>query len=318
MKIKYLCILLILLITTIKANETIEYPWYTGPLITYSAENLEKGLVNIQPYLHFRDTYGEFNKSWGYKSLPSTFTFKPTINLQFGLTKYLDVTFLMIGYYKEKSKEKAVEYGDTTVTFGIQLLRQEKNTYKPSIRLTLAETFPTGKYKNLNPNKLGIDASGSGSYETTFSLNLSKIAYFFENHPISFRLNLNYLLPSNAKVRGFNAYGGGFNTNGTVKPGHIIGIFGSFEFSMTQRWVLAMDILHTHGTKVTFKGNKGLSLNGLIASNSSSSSSQTSLAPAIEYNFNKNLGVLAGVHFVIQNKNATNFLSEVISVTYTF
>nr|NGX33568.1 hypothetical protein [Candidatus Anoxychlamydiales bacterium] len=86
----------------------------------------------------------------------------------------------------------------------------------------------------------------------------------------------------------------------------------------TQRWVFAMDIAQTYSGKTTFKGIPGTNQDGSIASNTKKNSNQTSLAPAIEYNFSANLGMLAGAHFSLRGKNATDFKSGIISATYTF
>ncbi|NGX34434.1 MAG: hypothetical protein K1060chlam1_00787 [Candidatus Anoxychlamydiales bacterium] len=293
-------------------------PWYTGPLLADNGTNTAKGKVNIQPYLFFRDTNGVYNKSWGHQSAPSTFTFHSQLELEAGLTKWLDIKFIGNALYKDKEGEKSFEVGDTNVEIGIQLLRDKMFTMIPAIRLTIAENFPTGKYKNLNPNKLGIDASGSGSYETLFGFVLEKVVYWFESHPIRYRINPTYTYSTKVSVKNFNTYGGGFNTNGKVKPGGFFSGIFSFEFSFTQRWVFAMDIAQTYSGKTTFKGMPGLAEDGSIASNAKKTSNQTSLAPAIEYNFSANLGVLAGSHFSVRGKNSTDFASGIISATYTF
>lgn len=317
MKLKLSIIFLLLIPCFIFAQRDYK-PWYTGPLLALDGDNLEKGKINIQPYLYFRDANGVFNKAWGHQAISSTFTFHTELDFQAGLTKWLDITFIAQSYYKDKEGEKTFEVGDTSVRLGFQLLKEEIYTAIPSIRFMLEESFPTGKYKNLNPKKLGIDSSGSGSFETIFGFLFEKEVYWFESHPINLRLNATYTYSSKARVKNFNTYGGGFNTNGKVSPGGVFSAIFAFEYSFTQRWALATDLVQVYARKTTFRGTPGTTSDGSLASNSSKSSDQTSLAPALEYNFSENLGVIVGSHFSLRGKNATDFKSGIISATYTF
>lgn len=317
MKLKVFIVFLLFLPCLIFAERAYA-PWYTGSLLADNGTNTAKGMINLQPYLYFRDTNGIFNKAWGVQSIDSTFTFHSELDFEAGLTNWLDIKFVGNALYNEKDGDRFFKVGDTTVEIGIQLLRDKIYTAIPAIRLTYIESFPTGKYKNLNPDKAGIDATGSGSYESIFGFVIEKVVYWFEKHPIRFRLNPTYTYSPKVRVKNFNAYGGGFNTNGKVKPGDFFSGIFAFEYSFTQKWVVAMDIVQTYSKKSTFSGNPGTNPDGTAASSTNSSGNQTSLAPAIEYNFSANLGVIAGAHFSVRGRNSTDFKSAVISATYTF
>jgi len=314
---KLFLIFLFILPLFLLADKTYD-PWYTGPLLACGGDNVEKGKFNVQPYLFYRDTYGIYNKAWGHHSIPDTFTFQTVLYLQAGITTWLDFTLGFMSFYKEREGKDSFEIGDCSATFGLQIIKQKDLTPRPSIRIEIEQDFPTGKYKNLNPNKKGIDASGSGSYETFFNFIISKVVYWITNHPISWRINLAYTHTTNVKVSNFNTYGGGYNTKGKVNPGHVYTGIMAFEFSFTQRWVYAMDFVYTDAIKKTFKGTPGITIAGEKAINSLPSSKQFSLAPALEYNFNKNLGILGGFHFSVKGENCTEYLTGFLSVTYTF
>lgn len=314
---RYIFVFLLFIPCFIFALKTYQ-PWYTGPLIASDGSNLAPGFVNVQPYLFFKDTYGEYNKAWGHHSNPSTFTFKAEMYFQTGITKWLDVAIIANSFFKEKEGKTAFDVGDTSVEFGLQLLRGKDLTAIPYVRLIIEEVFPTGKYNNLNPTKEGIDATGSGSYETIFNLIFQKTVFWFTNHPIRWRTNAAYTYSTKVSVKNFNVYGGGFGTRGKVAPGGVITGILAFEFSFNQRWVFAMDTVYVYARKTTFKGTPGLTSEGTAASNSTGSSDTTSLAPVLEYNFNENFGILAGSHFTIRKRNATKFTSGIISATYTF
>jgi len=317
--LKFLWVLLIPFFLIAQETHKKAYdPWYTGPLLAASANNIEKGKFNIQPYLFFRNTHGVYNKKWGHHTTPDTFTFTTEALFQMGFTSWLDLTIGARSMYKKREGLDSFDIGDTSASFGFQIIREKDFTIQPSIRFKAAIFFPTGKYNNLNPRKQGIESSGSGAYEGVFSLNFSKVVYWFENHPIAWRLNPSYTISSNVSVKNFNTYGGGYNTRGIVSPGNLLSLDLSFEYSFTQRWVFAMDFAYIETTKTKFRGTPGTTPEGGVANNTQPSTWRLSLAPALEYNFSKNLGVLGGFHFSVAGKNSTEYLAGIISATYTF
>ncbi|KPK32956.1 MAG: hypothetical protein AMS24_02680 [Chlamydiae bacterium SM23_39] len=293
-------------------------PWYTGPLLTQSADNLSPGQGNIQPYLFVLDSFAEYDSSWHRHRVDKTIVTNTLLFLQFGIFQFLDGTLRLSGFYKHKKNKDIVKLGDSAFEFGIQLLKDKKNSNIPSVRVVISERFPTGKYDNLNPNKGGIDATGKGCYETFVSLNLSKIVYWIKMHPTRFRLSLSYSFPSKVSVKNFNSYGGGYNTSGKVTPPNLFITSFSFEYSFNRNWVYAMDFLCLKAKKTKFSGNPGTTIDGKTASNAPPSLIQISIAPAIEYNFSKNLGIITGAWLSIAGKNVEDFISYVFSVTYTF
>src|SRR5207249_1786766 len=97
------------------------------------------------------------------------------------------------GVFRWREHESAQEWGDTTGTFGFQLAKQDK--CRASLRLTVGESFPTGKYQHLSPHKHGIDATGSGAFETIVGFNVSKIVFWQKLHPMNLRSSISYVMP---------------------------------------------------------------------------------------------------------------------------
>jgi hypothetical protein len=119
-------------------------------------------------------------------------------------------------------------------------------------------------------------------------------------------------------VKGFNAYGGGYQTQGTVYPGWNYQGIVSFEFTLNQNWVLTLDNVYTHINKNRFSGNPGVTASGNPATVGDPSSEQLSFAPAIEYNFSSNIGIIAGAWVTATGRNSTEFRSAVIELDVTF
>lgn len=292
-------------------------PWYTGPLITGSANNAPPGKMVVQAYLFFLWQYAQFNKHRESRDVPDVYTLNPLMVLQRGLTCWLDLTFTPQAFLRWRQDKFAEEWGDLGATFGFQIVKETREV--PSIRLTLGETFPTGKFQHLSPRKAGIDATGAGAFSTTVGLNMGKVFWSNLLHPTAIRLATNFNFPDHrVDVHGFNAYGGGFGTDGRICPPKTFNIDLGIEYSITQKWVLATDFAYTYSTRVRFHGKPGVNAAGDPASNGGPSSDNFSIAPAIEYNFSDSSGFIGGIWFPVTGRNSANFLSVIASYYVVF
>lgn len=307
-------------------------PWFTGTLLCPSGYVVPKGYMNVEPYVFFTDTFGHYNGNWKPKSMPRFWSVNPYFPVWIGLTEKLDLQTSPQFYWNETQGRSATRFGDWPVTLNIQLIEEKEKKWWPAIKLILREVFPTGKYQKLNPNKLGTDATGYGAFTTSAGLAFSKLFHFQKIHFLNTRFFINFSVPSRVHVKGFNTYGGGVGTNGYVYPGYFITAIAGAEYSLTQNWVLAMDIFNIYTNKTRFKGKKGTG--GSAAGNPLSgfetdttpgeatvgvpSSDTLSLAPAIEYNFSEWIGVIGGCWFSIAGRNTGQFVGGVLAVNFYF
>jgi hypothetical protein len=285
-------------------------PWYTGPLITPSATVLQPPQVVVQPFFSYTNNYARYDKHGHPHGIPHLKVLNPSMAaVQVGITKWMDASLSFQGIRNIQHGHAYTNWGDTSVTVGFGLLTE--TPYRPAIKLAVKEIFPTGHYQHFNLKKANVESTGAGSYQTVASLNLSKVVWWLTTHPMAFRTSLNYTIPSNVPVAGFNTYGGAKGTHGTVNPGNIFaGDFG-YEYSFTQRWVAALDVVYTYTGKTRFSGHRTAPVGGPF-------NDQLSLAPALEYNVSEKLGFIAGVWFPVWGRNSLKFFSEIVSLTYTF
>ena len=290
-------------------------PYYAGPLITPSAHIIPPGYFNIQPYLFYTNNYGRFDESGKSHDIPNLNNFNPQVVFQFGMISWMDGIIVAQGTRNTQRGKSSTNWGDTSFGLGFGLLSE--GPYRPALFFGVTETFPTGKYQHLSAHKNGIDATGAGSYQTKFSFNISKVVWWVTTHPMNLRLSLNYNVPAPVTVSGINAYGGARNTHGKAHLGQgFQGDFG-YEYSFTQRWVFALDVVYTYNAKTTFSGRRG-GTPAAPAVVGGPFNDQLSLAPAIEYNPSENFGILGGVWFTVWGRNSFNFVSGVFSLEYTF
>jgi len=300
-------------------KKTLFTPWRTGPLLTPGAHVSSPGSLGVQPSIHVRKTFAKFDPLRHLKRLSDDiWTVQPTLLIQMGWLSWLDFSINTGAFYTTQAQERAFHWGDSSLALGIQLL--EEHDSLPAVKLSVTESFPLGKYEKLDPRKKGIDATGSGSYITKLGLDFSKEFDCFSAHPVVCSVAFSYDIPTSAHVRGYNTYGGGEGTKGSVKVGHTTEIGAGIELSLTQEWVFALDIAYTHSNRSTFSGDRGTALikTGSPPSVGTPSGYYLSTALAIEYNHSEHLGCIAGVWFPIVGRNSPAFVTGVLSMSYSW
>jgi hypothetical protein len=163
---------------------------------------------------------------------------------------------------------------------------------------------------------LGTDATGTGAYQTSFGLNFQQLWHVAADKYFRDRLSFGYTLPATSQVNGFNTFGGNTQTTGHERIGNQFTADLGLEYTLTKNWVPALDVIYTATGNSDFTGVTGTDPNGVPAITNGPSGSVFSLAPAIEYNFNSNLGIIAGPWFSVSGRNATQFVSAVLAINY--
>lgn len=294
----------------------LDLPWLTGPLIAPAGTVISKGQMDIESYLFVTTNTGIYDEHWHAQSQPNFCTINPLLLSYFGITEWMDFQFDPQIIYNISQGESSVHFGDLILGFDFQVFPADKSKWFPGIKIAVTESLPIGKYQKLNPKKLNTDSSGSGSFETHLQLVFYK-AYHIKNlHYLSMTFAFEYEISAPVHVKGFNTYGGGHGTRGKAYPGNELNIILSFEYSLTQHWVLALDNVYTHQDKTRFRGNSGI-IAGTPASVGGPSSEQLSFAPAIEYNFNSAWGIIAGAWVTAIGRNSAEFRSGVIALNYS-
>lgn len=293
----------------IPPNSDRKAPWFTGPLLCSSAHTIPPGHVNVEPYIFFMTNTGNYDQKGNIRPTPHAYTLLSENPIQVGVTKWMDFQVNPQLFYRFTQGVRSTQVGDLPLAVGFQIFNITERTLTPAMKLSLKAVLPFGKFEHLNPKKLGTDGAGTGSFLPAIGVTFSRLFPLPEPHYLGTRLNLNYTIPNSVHVKGLNVYGGAPDTNGRVYPGNVFtGDFGA-EFSLTQNWVLAMDLLYVYSNKTRFSGNPGT-----LGVMKSPFYEQLSIAPALEYNWNINVGVIAGAWFTLTGKNASRFANSVIAL----
>ncbi len=286
-------------------------PWFTGPLLTSSADVVDFGHVNFQPYMNVLTTVGDYDPNWHLHRRANFYTLQSRNVLKFGIYHSLEVQVIPQFLYKETEGKRFSGLGDTFVALGVQLLRGGLDIPWPFIKISFVADIPNGHYQHLNPWKKKTDAMGAGCWFPGSVLYLSKTWHIAKHHYLNLRTLFDYRFGVPVRVRGFNAYGGDRSTRGTQYPGNYWHANVALQYSLTQRWVLACDGVYLHRNRNRFSGKTKEQM-------TFPSRDVYSLAPAIEYNFGPNVGMIGGVWFSVVGRNTEKFITAMLSLNAHF
>lgn len=289
-------------------------PWFTGPLLAPSGTVVPMGSINIEPYVYIIAYRGNYAPDWKSQSAPIFWSYVFDPYIQFGIAPRVDFTLSVTGEYNKTHGKHSWGLGDSYAALGIQVL--DESTYIPNLKLILQELFPTGHYKHLNPENLLTDGTGGGSYVSTAGIVIAKLISLHPTKYLNLRFTAAISFPSAVHLKGISSYGGNPTTQGVYHPSKGLEIDLGLEYTLSRNWAWALDVLYTHGTKSSFHGKNGENLFSNFGGQLSSPTSQFSLAPAIEYNWSKSLGLIAGCWFTVAGSNAYVFRNGVIALNY--
>lgn len=289
-------------------------PWFTGPLLAPAASVNELKQLTWQPYLYVTCNFGAYNPHWKRQNIPNMWTVQPLLDITYGISSFMDLETTPAFSYQTRKGSSSIRLNDLPLFLGIQALRQKENTWIPDLRISLQAIFPFGQYDKANPKKFRTDLTGKGSYQTGITFAFQKTFKMAPEHYFRLRWSAASLLYSSVvHIHGISSYGGSPGTRGKIYPGKTYTFYLSGEYAMTHNWSFAFDTQYVYATKDHFSGRRETSkIVGLP------SSQQISFAPAIEYNYSANFGIIGGTWLTLAGKNSVQFMSGIISAVITY
>jgi len=293
-------------------------PWFTGPLLAPAGHTIPPRYINVEPYMFYTVTTGMYDADWKVTNLPNFTSVNFQMLLYIGITKRFDIQFAPQANWNQTENVSSLEFGDFAAELDYQFIENESHPETPAVKLYLRESFPTGRYQRLDPERRLTDSGGSGSFESTLGFVVTATYEFPGCHFLNWRLNGYVTLPTHVDVKGVNTYGGAPNTEANIRPGITWGGIFALQYNITEHWALSVDLEGLYAKATTFKGFAGTE----IANSSppiplgNPSNASFSIAPAIEYNFNASVGIIAGAWVTFAGRNTPHFYSGVIAINY--
>ena len=303
-----------------------EDPWFTGPFFADSGKTIPAGHSDLT----LTGAYTPSNSIYiNNLSIVPTYTFTSTnLDWQFsyGLSDVFDVEVegVVVKNYTRGQSTEAI--GDTRIQLGYQLIKHQ--SYRPDVRVMVAEIIPTGRYENLKAARDGTDATGMGSYQTLLGVNFETSSQFSNQHTLKTIISIMDIYSAETSIHGISTYGGNKDVKGRIKPGNAFILDIAGELSVTQNWVAVLEGYFQYVKSSRFKGRFSpiysdveaqhpvvQRLHGLFPSKhnigqqglGNGNVDELSLAPAIEYNFSASYGLIMGTWFTTAGKNTPRF-----------
>lgn len=294
-------------------RQALDEAWWTGPLLASGASTLPKGRALIEPYLYDVKPYGVIDGDGQRRPAPEADTFGSQTYLLYGVTDTFTAGLIpRFGYRRAGGRSSSgVQLGDLTVQGQYRLTQYKEGGRMPTLSVLLQETLPIGRHDRLDDRPQ--DGFGGGAYATTLGLNSQTYFWTPNGRILRTRLNLAYTVSGEAEVEGVSVYGTPAGFEGRARPGDSFVVDLAFEYSVTQRWVAAIDLAYQRDAATRVTGVDGA---GAAYARRSPVSQALILAPAVEYNFSPVLGVIAGVRIIPAGRNTTASVTPVIAVNY--
>ncbi len=208
-----------------------------------------------------------------------------------------------------------LQFGDLTLHTHYQLIRFREHHWPPALAFVIEETLPTGRYDQLGTHP--GDGLGGGVHATTYSIYTQRYFWAPNGRIVRTRLDFSYSHSNSTALRDVSVYGTRNGFRGQATPGDSVVIDSAWEYSVTRNWVLALDLEYARSAGTHVRGlNDAAGATPTAVNIDSGTSTTWSLAPAIEYNFNGNVGVLAGAKFTVAGNNAAALVIPVVAINW--
>lgn len=291
---------------TATARQSREDAWWTGPMLANSAETLPLGHVLVEPYVYDVMTDGADN-------------FGSRAYVLYGLTDNLTVGAIpIIGYTAMHGgpNSSGIGAGDQILQAQYRLTRFQEGSWLPTIALQWQLGVPTGRYQRL---ARAADGMGSGAWANTLGLNAQSYFWMPNGRILRVRLNVTRTWSGHADLVGVSSYGTGPAFRGKAYPGDNLYVGTSFEYSLSRRWVLALDLTYSRNDPTRVRGVDDPLASPPAAPRmpvqlASPRSEAFGYAPAVEYSWTPNIGVLLGVRVIPGGHNVTRSVTPAIAI----
>jgi hypothetical protein len=278
-----------------------ECPATFGPIITDTAVPIEKGKFALQPTFGYNFVTKTFNKDWRRVSPGGSFRsflmdYKITLGLWDNLEGFVVIPFQAnwttnVVESGPNGERNATQGGLGDINLTLKYRFVEEKEWMPNVTALFSTDFPTGRFRNLNPGLLGIDAMGGGAYVFTTGINMSKYMKPF-------------ILYGNVWYSMQTAYR---DDGGRVYPRDFVTVNLAAEYPITKKWVALLELTSFWDGGRLF-GRKANTPPGALLS----------ILPGIEYMATDKFSLAFGVNVDLAGKNTDANVTPVLSMVFAF
>ncbi|QNQ09956.1 transporter [Sphingomonas alpina] len=291
--------------TALPERQPLDQAWWTGPMLANSAGALPRGHALIETYVFDRITA----TSHGFGSL-TYMLYGVTDTLTMGVKPSFGFNAI-----KQGRNGSGVAMGDLTLSAQYRLASFDAERSTPAVALSVQYSLPTGKHDRLGDRP--ADGLGSGAHTTTVSVYAQQYFWLPNGRIFRARLNASTAFSDHATLTDVSVYGTRDGFRGRARPGQSFSLGVSGEYSLTRSWVLALDLIYSHDNPTRVQGFDIRDVGNPVRYRSGASDG-FAIAPAIEYSWKPNLGVLLGTRFVPKGHNVTASITPAVAINYVY
>jgi hypothetical protein len=298
----------------VPGDAAVQSQWFTGSLEAPSPALPKAGILALEPYAIYTNNTGAYGNGWRHYAVPNDVSsFESVTVFKYGLTDRLSVEALPTVVRTSSNHASTTGFGDLPTELEYRFNDENNRTGAPSVTAALGVSLPTGRYEHLNTPLAGL---GSGAYTLKEGLLFQSLFDTADHHPVRLRFyGAVFESLGNVSVQDVSVYGTALAFRGHVAPGvaEELGIGGGY--ALDQRWVLALDLVGNNAAGFNLHGTQA---SGSVVHVSGTTSSSVSFAPAVEYNWSGNIGVIAGIEFSAAGRNTSSYVAPQIALAMAF
>jgi hypothetical protein len=295
-------------------HQALSDAWWTGPIMANTAATLPQGHFAGETYVYDGATTGHYDANGKWRGGPHSDDYGTTSFVTYGVTDRFTVAVIpRLGYDRVGRDESSSEigFGDVTLMGQYRLHQFKEGGWLPTSSIAVAETFPTGRYQNLDRPS---DGFGGGAYQTQVSLYNQTYFWAPTGRILRTRLDFTWYTSNRAAVEGVSVFGTPAGFKGSAKPGDGLLSILAFEYSLNRHWVAAVDFADDQFASTSVRG---VTPSGVYRMNTGWSDTRF-VAPALEYNWNGNVGIIFGARVPVAGRNASAGVTPVAALNYAF
>lgn len=294
---------------------------FTGPLVTPNAAALSAGTGNFESYLIHTESHAYYDlDGTRHTQHPGSHQWLMLLQFNYGITDRFSAELDLGSAYNVSGRQHSdgARQTDTKVKLQYMLIAPGADGNGTAVSASYAHTFPTGRYDRLGDNPL--NGTGNGASSNQLAIFAQHRLVLDNGHTMRLRGLLGWgPSPNRVSIDGTSAHGTSSDFLGSARLGRTLSISTAAEYALSAHWALAMDLTWDHQRGSRIRGWQCPSSGSCEAVEHPGSSQWTySVAPAIEYNFNSDIGVIAGAQLSFAGHNSAAYVAPQIALNVGF
>lgn len=284
-------------------------------MLAPSANTLPRGHFLIEPYLYDVITRSAFDSKGNRMKVPHENSYGSLTYMLYGIANKFTLGMIPTFGYNQVSSgasSTGIGVGDLTLQAQYRLHLFHEGSSIPTMSVAVQQTLPTGRYEQLGRVS---DGFGSGAFITSPAFYSQTFFWLPNGRILRMRFNVEPAFSKRVNIRDISVYGTSVGFRGQANPAPSVFVDAAWEYSVTKRWVLALDATYRHQGNTSVAGLNVSDPTQPVRLNSGSSDA-LGLAPAIEYNWKPNVGVLLGVRVIPVGRNTASTVTPAVALNY--